>query len=98
MGSCFFYQSVIIAAAIASIIRITVMAFVTCGGMQCLGMAGPAAAAAMVHAAAALIGNPRVRTAVFCRPIVNCMAGSTIQSEQAGMVGRVTMTAIALGG
>jgi hypothetical protein len=60
-GKLFFVQSVIIAAAIASIIiRITVMAFVTSGGMQCLGMAGPAAAAAMVHAAATFIGNSRV--------------------------------------
>ena len=67
------------------------MALVARGGMQRLGMAGPATVAAMVHAAAAFIGDPRVGSAVFRRPIFDRMAGGTIQSEQAGMVGRVTM-------
>jgi hypothetical protein len=69
------------------------MALSTGSRVQCLGMTGSTAAATMVHAAAAFIGNPRVRTAVFCRPILDRVAGDTIQAKKAGMIGRVCMTA-----
>ena len=74
------------------------MAFGAGGRMKCLGMAGAATAAAVVHTAATFICDPRVRTAVFRRPILDRMAGDTVQSKQTGMVGWVDMAARANGG
>lgn len=78
MPGGYFIQSIVVPAISPVILRIAIMAFVACSGMQRLRMAGSTALAAMVHAAALFIGNPRVGAAILCRPVVDRMAGNTI--------------------
>jgi hypothetical protein len=94
MPGSWFHSSIVLTTAILSStsVGVAIMAFGAGGCKQRFGMTGPASAAAMVHAAPALICDPRVGTAVSCRPIVNRVAGNTIQSKQSGMIGRVSMT------
>lgn len=69
------------------------MALCACGRAQGLCVAGPAAAAAVIDAAAAFIGNTRVWTFVNRRPIAGRVAGGALQAEHAGMEGRIGMAA-----
>jgi hypothetical protein len=68
-GSCHSHscRSVIVSTIAAStfIVGIAVMTLIARGSMQGLGMAGAARSAAMVDAAAAFIGYPRVPAAIL---------------------------------
>lgn len=83
--------SIMLSAAIPS--WISIMALRAGGGLQVLGMAGAAACASMVHAAASLVGNPGVRTLVRGRPVTGRVAGRTLASKHACVEGRVCMAA-----
>jgi hypothetical protein len=82
LGSCFLY-SIAISTAVPSSISsgVAIMAFGAGGRMKGLSMAGAAPTTAVVHTAAPFICNPRVRTAIFRRPIFDRMAGNAVQSE-----------------
>jgi hypothetical protein len=90
---CFYHLiiSIVPITALAAF-WVAIMTFCAGGRMKGLGMTGAAAAATVVHTAATFISYSRMRTAVFRRPIVDRMAGNTVQSEQTRMVGWVGMT------
>ena len=71
---------------------VAVMAGKTGRAVEGLGMALTAGSAAVIHSATALIGNTRVWTAIFRRPVIHRMAGGTVEPEQARMINRVTVT------
>ena len=71
------------------------MTFRTGRGAQGLRMAIAARGAAMVNAAPALIGNPRVRTVICCGPVICGMAGGAIRAKHACMKDRISMAACA---
>jgi len=86
------------AAFTATTFRITAVALGACGAAQGLCMAGPAATAAMVHTASALVGYTGMRASIDRRPIIDGMAGGAILSKHSCMEGRVIMAGYASGG
>ncbi len=73
--------------------RVAVVALGACGCTQSLGMAGPTPTAAVIDAAASLIGDPRVRTFIDRRPVTGRMAGGTVQPKHTCMEDRIAMAA-----
>ena len=92
---------IVIITAIPAIIIVGIVAVVagkTGRAVERLGMAITAGSAAVVDSTPAFIGNARMRTAIFGRPVVHRMTGSAVESEQAGMISRVSMAARTGGG
>ena len=97
MGSCLLI--VVFIPAIATIIIgiVAVVAGQARRAVQCLGMTILAGCAAVINASAAIIviTDIRMGTSISRRPVFHGMAGCAVESEQAGMIGRVAMTACA---
>ena len=94
MGSCLLIIVFIPAIAPVIIGIVAVVAGQAGRAVQCLGMAILAGRAAVIDASAAIvvISNIRMGTPISRRPVIHGMAGCTVESEQAGMIGRVAMT------
>lgn len=100
MGSFFFHSIVVFIPLISAIVIIGIVAIVAGeagGAVKGLRVTGTARGAAMIGPTPTFIGDPRVRTAVSCRPILDRMAGCAVEPKQTGMIGRVAMTARAGG-
>jgi hypothetical protein len=77
---------------------VTVVALCTGCACQGLRMAIAAGGATMVDTTPPFIGNARVRTVIFRKPITCAVALRAVQAEHAGMEDRVSMTARACRG
>ncbi len=97
MGSCLLIIVFIPAAATVIIRIVAVVTGQARRAVQALGMAILTGCAAVIDASATIvvISDVRMRTAISRRPVVHGMTGRAVQSEQAGVIGRVAMTACA---
>lgn len=94
MGSCLLIVVFFLAIATVIIGIVAIVAGQARRAVQCLGMAILTGRAAVIDASAAIviISNIRMGTLISRRPLIHGMTGCAVESEQAGMIGRVAMT------
>lgn len=88
MGSCLFYRSIAFATFA---FRISIVAFCAGRRLQGLRVTITAGGAAVINTAPAFIGDARVRTRIFGKPVFCRMATCTIRTKHACMKDRVGM-------